>query len=175
MLILTRAETESLLEPDALREAVAAAMADVSAGRASMPARTAAVVDERGGMLAAMLAYLPAVGGLGAKLISLFPGNANGPVPTHQGVVLVFDDHTGTPVALLDGTSITAARTAAGSALSIELLARPESATLAILGTGRPGAVPCRWRRCGSDPSPRSAWPAATRAGPRRWSPTWRR
>jgi ornithine cyclodeaminase len=136
MLVVNRAETESLLDPDALRQAVAAAMADVSAGRASMPARIAARVDEREALLAAMPGYLPALGGLGAKLVSLFPQNARRDIATHHAVVVIFDDQTGAPVALLDGSSITAARTAAASALSTELLARPSARTLAILGTG---------------------------------------
>jgi ornithine cyclodeaminase len=57
-------------------------------------------------------------------------------LPTHQAVVVVFDAESGEPLALLDGTSITTLRTAAGSALSAELLAREDAATLAILGTG---------------------------------------
>jgi ornithine cyclodeaminase len=138
MLVLSREETEMLLDRDldALRRAVAEAMADLSAGRASMPRRIAAEVEEQSGLLAAMAAYLPGLGGLGAKLVSLFPGNAGGAVPTHQAVVVMFDARTGSPVALLDGASITAARTAAGSALSTELLAPAGARTLAILGTG---------------------------------------
>jgi alanine dehydrogenase len=135
MLVLSRAEIQPLLDLDALRAAVAGAMREVSAGRASMPARIAAVVPERG-LLAAMPAHLPGDGGLAAKLVSLFPGNAGTDLPTHQAVILVFDPDTGRPVALLDGTAITTARTAAGSALSADLLARPDARTLAILGTG---------------------------------------
>ncbi len=134
MLILTGADTRALLDLDELRVTLAAAMRDVSDGRASMPPRIAAVVPERG-LLAAMPAYLP-VGGLATKLVSLFPGNVGTAVPTHQAVVVIFDPDTGQPVALLDGTWITTARTAAGSALSADLLARPDAGTLAILGTG---------------------------------------
>jgi ornithine cyclodeaminase len=135
MLILGRTETESVLEPDAMRLALRVAMEDVSAGRGSSPPRIAAVVPDTG-LLAAMPAYLPNGGGLAAKLVSLFPGNTGSRLPTHQAVVLVFDPESGEPLALLDGTSITTRRTAAGSALSAELLAREESETLAILGTG---------------------------------------
>jgi alanine dehydrogenase len=135
VLVLTEAETRNLLDPDALREAVAAAMREVSAARVSMPARIAAQVPDRG-LLAAMPAYLPGAGGLAVKLVSLFPGNAGSGLPTHQAVILVFDPDTGAPVALLDGTWITTARTAAASALSADLLARPDARSLAILGTG---------------------------------------
>jgi ornithine cyclodeaminase len=136
MLILDRAQTEALLDPDELRGAVATAMAELSAGRASMPARIAARVEERGGLVAAMPAYLPGLPALAVKLVSVFPGNAGTGTPTHQALVLVFDRDTGSPLAMLDGTSITAARTAAASALATELLARPDSRVLAVLGTG---------------------------------------
>jgi alanine dehydrogenase len=136
VLVVSRAETEGLLDLDELRRAVGRAMADVSAGRASMPPRIAATVEDRGAILAAMPAYLPGLGGLAAKLVSLFPGNAGTGRPTHQAVVVVFDAATGEPAALLDGTWMTAARTAAGSALSVELLARRDARVLAILGTG---------------------------------------
>ena len=135
MLILDREQTAALLEPDALREAVARAMAELSSGGASQPPRIAAVTPD-GGLLAAMPAYVGGIDVLAAKLVSLFPGNAGSSLPTHQAVVLVFDARTGQPMALLDGTTITEARTAAGSALSTDLLARPDAAVLAILGTG---------------------------------------
>jgi ornithine cyclodeaminase/alanine dehydrogenase-like protein (mu-crystallin family) len=136
VLVLSRAETESLLDPDELRRAVATAMVDVSTGKASMPSRIAAEVDDRDGLLAAMPAYLATNGGLAAKLVSLFPRNAGTSLPTHQAVIVVFDAATGAPSALIDGTSVTAARTAAGSALATELLARRDTSVLAILGTG---------------------------------------
>jgi alanine dehydrogenase len=135
VLVLSRTDTESLLDLDALRDALRPAMEDVSSGRASMPARIAAAVPS-GGILAAMPAYVPTGGGLMTKLVSLFPGNAGTSLPTHQALVIVFDAESGEPLALLDGTSITTLRTAAGSALSAELLARPDARTLAILGTG---------------------------------------
>ena len=135
VLVLSRTDTESLLDLDALRDALRPAMEDVSSGRASMPARIAAAVPS-GGLLAAMPAYAPTGGGLMTKLVSLFPGNSGTSLPTHQALVIVFDAESGEPLALLDGTSITTLRTAAGSALSAELLARPDARTLAILGTG---------------------------------------
>jgi alanine dehydrogenase len=134
MLVLSRSDVAPLLEPDALRRAVAAAMADLSAGRVSMPNRVAALVAEYDGFLGAMPAYLPSSNALTTKLVSLFPRNRDR--PTHQAVLVAFDAETGTPIALLDATEITAARTAAGSALSTELLARGNARVLAVLGTG---------------------------------------
>jgi ornithine cyclodeaminase/alanine dehydrogenase-like protein (mu-crystallin family) len=134
VLVLSRADVEKLLDPDQLREAVARAMVDLSAGRASMPARIAALVSERDGLLAAMPAYLPSSGALTTKLVSLFPRNTDR--PTHQAVIVVFDPANGTPVALIDGEAITAARTAAASALATDLLARADAYRLVVIGTG---------------------------------------
>jgi alanine dehydrogenase len=134
MLVLSRSEVEDLLDVDELIDALAGAMADLSAGRASVPNRVGARVPEPDGLLAAMPGYAPSAGALASKLVTLFPGNTE--LPTHQAVIVAFDPASGRPEALLDGTAITAIRTAAGSALSTRLLARPEARTLAILGTG---------------------------------------
>lgn len=136
MLILSRAEVRELLDLDALIDALADAMADLSAGRASVPDRIAALVPERDALLAAMPGYVPSLGALVSKLVSLFPRNAGSAIPTHQAVIAVFDPETGSPVALIDGTEITAVRTGACSALSVRLLAREDASVLAVLGTG---------------------------------------
>jgi ornithine cyclodeaminase len=80
-----------------------------------------------------MPGYLPSAG-LGCKLVSLFPHNADR--PTHQASIVLFDPANGTPVALMDGTYITATRTAGAAALAARLLARDDARVLAIAGTG---------------------------------------
>ncbi|GAU70406.1 ornithine cyclodeaminase/mu-crystallin family protein [Streptomyces sp. NBRC 110611] len=136
MLVLARAEVEALLDMDALIDALASAMTDLSAGRASAPDRVAAPVPGRDGFLAAMPGFVPSAGALTSKLVSVFPHNSGTPLPTHQALIAVFDPDTGEPTALLDGTAITTARTAACSALSARLLAREDASVLAVLGTG---------------------------------------
>lgn len=136
MLVLNRAQVEALIDLDLLIDALAAAMADLSAGRASVPPRIAAFVPQHEGLLGTMPGYVPSIGVLMSKLVTLYPGNAGTALPTHQAIIATFDPETGRPSALLDGTAITAIRTGAGSALSARLLARPDSTVLAILGTG---------------------------------------
>lgn len=136
MLLLSRTEVAGLLDLDELIDALAPAMADLSAGRASVPPRVGAVVPGRDGRLMAMSAHVAARSALMTKLVSLFPRNGGTALPTHQAVIVVFDADTGAPVAFLDGTEITAARTGACSALSVRLLARQDAAVLAVLGTG---------------------------------------
>ena len=133
MIFLSEAEVRELLDLDELVDALAAAHKDLSAGAASMPPRIAALVEERQGLLGVMPAYLPSAG-LACKLVTLFPQNTDR--HTHQAVIAVFDPDNGTPLALMDGTYITATRTAAGSALATRLLAREDAEVLAILGTG---------------------------------------
>jgi alanine dehydrogenase len=132
MLVLSRAEVEELLDLDELTDALARAHVELSAGAASMPPRIAALAGEAG-LLGAMPAYLPSAG-LGCKLVSLFPGNVDR--PTHQAEIIVFDPENGSPVAVMDGTYITAMRTAAAAALAARTLAREDARVLAILGTG---------------------------------------
>jgi alanine dehydrogenase len=136
VLVLSSREVAQLLDVDALIDALAGAMVDLSLGRASAPPRVGAFVEEGDGMLAAMPGYTPSAGALAAKLVTLFPRNAGGALPTHQAVIAVFDPSNGKLAALIDGTEITAVRTGAGSALATRLLAREDAATLAILGTG---------------------------------------
>ena len=133
MLLLTRSDVEELLDLDELVDALARAHERLSAGEVSMPPRVAALVPEREALLGAMPAYVPG-DALACKLVSLFPQNRDR--QTHQAAIMVFDHENGTPAALMDGTYITAARTAAGSALATRRLARDDARVLAILGTG---------------------------------------
>lgn len=132
MIVLSRAEVEQLLDLDALIDALAEAHRELSEGKASMPPRIAAFA-EREGLLGAMPSYLPSAG-LACKLVTLFPQNTDR--HTHQALIGVFDAENGSPIALMDGTYITATRTAAGSALATRLLAREDAHILAILGAG---------------------------------------
>ena len=73
------------------------------------------------------------------KAVCIVPGNAARGLDSHQGFVALFDGETGRTRALVNAGAITAVRTAAVSAVATELLARPESRTLAILGSGTQG------------------------------------
>jgi alanine dehydrogenase len=173
MLVLSRRDVESLLDLEALVAAVAAAMAALSTGRASVPPRVAAVVERSGGLLGAMPACLPGADVLEAKLVSLFPGKAGTAFPTHQAAIVSSDPSTGAPVASMDAEYITEVRTAAGSA---RLLAREDARVLAVLATGVQARAHAR--RCqGSGRSRKSGWPDGTVPRPRRspnaWRPSW--
>jgi alanine dehydrogenase len=134
VLVLARPEVQKLLDVEELIEALGPAMVELSEGRVSMPPRIAAHIEDREAFVAAMPAFLPGLGALETKLVSVFPHNTDR--PSHQAVIVCFEPDTGTPLALMDATYVTAMRTAAGSALATRLLARDDANVLAIVGTG---------------------------------------
>jgi alanine dehydrogenase len=170
VLVLGRSDVRALLDLDALIDGLAAAMADLSAGRAPVPLRIGAMVPERDGILVAMPAYAPSVNALMGKFLTDFAGNPAKGLPRGHAVIVAFDPATGAPTALLEASEITAARTAAGSALSARLLARAHAAVLALLGTGLQARWHARAMRCvrelrevrvaGRDPSRAAAFAA---------------
>ena len=136
MLVINRREVESLIDLDELVDALAPAMVELSAGTVSLPPRIAADVPARSAFVGVMPTYLPSSESLVVKLVSVFPQNDALGLESHQAVIAVFDAGTGVVEAVMDGSYITATRTAAGSALATRLLAREDAHVLALLGTG---------------------------------------
>jgi alanine dehydrogenase len=136
LLFLSQADVVRLLDVDQLLEALAASFVELSAGRTSVPPRIAARTPS-GGLLGAMPGY--AGGVLEAKLVSVFPQNHVRGLPSHQGLIALFDESTGAPLAVMDGVAITGIRTGASAAVAAKWLARPEASALAILGAGVQG------------------------------------
>ncbi|WP_242216765.1 ornithine cyclodeaminase family protein [Shinella zoogloeoides] len=75
---------------------------------------------------------------IAVKLVGAFPGNPAlpSPEPAVQGLVALFDGTTGRPLMTCDGAALTQVKTAADSALAAELLSRPDSSTLLLVGAG---------------------------------------
>jgi len=85
-----------------------------------------------------MPAHLPG-DNIAVKLVSVFHGNHRLGIPGHLALICLFDPETGSARAVMDGTYITAIRTAGGAALSARLLARADARILAIIGAGVQG------------------------------------
>ena len=83
-------------------------------------------------------------GMLGVKAGGYFPGNAGRSIPNHQSTVMLFDPDSGRPVAMVGGNLLTALRTSAASALSIDRLARADARVLGIVGAGHQAAFQLR-------------------------------
>ena len=136
LVYLTEADVRTLVQMPALRARLREAFVQFSTGGADVPPRIAARAPN--GFLGAMPGYVAGVG-LVLKAVSVFAGNHGSEVPSHQGVIVVFDEDNGTPLAIIDGASITALRTAASAAVAADVLARPEATVLAIIGGGVQG------------------------------------
>ena len=120
-------------------EIVKGAFAQLSAGRAVAPLRTQLPVERHEGVTLFMPAYLSESDGLGIKIVSVFPRNLEMGLPTIFALVVVVEAATGRPVAVMDGTYLTALRTGAASGAATDLLARQDARAAAIFGAGAQG------------------------------------
>lgn len=130
MFVLSAEDLRALLSyPECL-----AALEQALAQPAEVPPRQQAPAGD--GVLLLLPAFQAAPAGLGVKLVSVFDRNSARGLERIQGLYLYLEALTGRPLALLEGRTLTAIRTAAVSALATRYLANPEPATLAVFGTG---------------------------------------
>lgn len=131
---LAEAEVAKLLSYEALIPAMRDAFIAFSAGKVQQPVRNMLTVEEGERYFGMMPAAMP--GAMGAKMVSFYPGNARKGIHTHFAAIGLFDPQHGHPIAFMDGRLITEMRTAAASAAVSEVLASPESRSLALVGSG---------------------------------------
>jgi ornithine cyclodeaminase len=136
MLALTADDIRTLVSmPDAIR-LVRDAFRELSAGKAVSPLRTPIPVPQQDAVSLFMPAAVPSAGGIGLKVVSVFPHNREHGKPSIYAIVYLVDPTDGSPLALLDGTFLTALRTGAVSGAATDLLARPDARVLAMFGSG---------------------------------------
>ena len=136
-LLLSRREIESFFTMKMCMEAVEKAFAGLARGQAKMPQRTPIALPEKSGLALFMPAHIKSLGAIGAKVVTVYPENARKHrLPCILGTILLLDEETGFPVAIMDGGFITAMRTGAVSGVAINLMARPDASTAMIFGTG---------------------------------------
>jgi alanine dehydrogenase len=133
---LDRERVAGLLSMEAAISVMEQTFRSLAAGECLQPLRSLMWLPDGNGILGMMPGYARGPDILGIKVITIFHANGALGLPSHQGVVMLFDAKTGAPLLMLDASAITAIRTAAASALATRLLARPDAAHLAILGTG---------------------------------------
>ena len=124
--------------------AMSAALQAVSAGEVHNPLRTIVMPPFDGAP--GLLGLMPAIRAgdrwvYGLKEVCVFPGNHHKGIDSHQGSVLLHDGETGRLLTIMNGSLITAIRTAAATAVASQALARSDSRVLAIVGAG----IQARW------------------------------
>ena len=137
ILLLRDEEVQALLDPPSLLDALAEGFKSLSEGKVAAPPRNELRMGEAGFILG-MPAWQPS-SDAAIKLVSVFHGNHQLGLPSHQALICLFDGQTGSSICIMNGAAITAARTAGAAALSTRLLARDDASVLAILGAGVQG------------------------------------
>jgi thiomorpholine-carboxylate dehydrogenase len=132
MRFISEQQVREVLHFPELIQAMREALQALSGGRVLQPVRGVIPVVEHNGWFGIM----PAVYGdvMGAKLVTFYPGNVD--LHTHQATIQLFRAATGEPLAWMDGRVITEMRTAAVSAVALDLLAARLPLVLVILGSG---------------------------------------
>jgi ornithine cyclodeaminase len=136
MLVITAAEVEALLLMPAAIEVMRRAMIQVSERRTVLPLRQFMAIPDAPGKLAVMPGYIADPPVFGVKTVAKYTHPPGSPHGSHVGIVQLFDAETGLLLAIIEGGTLTAIRTAAASALATDTLARPDARRLAIIGTG---------------------------------------
>lgn len=135
MLIVPEALIAGLVTPEDAFTAIEACFASMSRGDAyNFPVVREALGE---GRQYGFKSGLDRAGGqMGVKAGGYFPGNAERGMINHQSSVFLFDPQSGRPVAMVGGNLLTALRTAAASAISIDRLARKDAKVLGMVGAG---------------------------------------
>ena len=123
------------LDPEDIQKAVAHAYSLVLDNDFHMPDRVHVPQAEN------TLLLMPCFAGdyFATKLVSVFPGAAASGLPVVNGIVMLADNHTGAPLAIMDGAALTARRTGAVGGLAVACLTPENIRTAGIIGAGVQG------------------------------------
>jgi ornithine cyclodeaminase/alanine dehydrogenase-like protein (mu-crystallin family) len=141
VLALSRSDLKMLVPMREAVELMKTAFQELSEGRAQAPVRSVLTVDDRPSAMLMMPGYVPASAALGFKTVAFFGGNAEHGLPVIHAIVCLLDAATGVPLAIMEGGYVTALRTGAVSGAATDLLARPDSRTLVVIGAGVQGVT----------------------------------
>lgn len=133
---LSAADVRAALPMTQAIEVMKAAFVELSEYRAIVPMRTHVPMPIHRGDVLVMPAYSPDTARFGLKVITLFENNPALNLPFIQAMVMVFDTATGSPVAIMEGTSLTAIRSGAASGAATDMLARQDARKVAVFGAG---------------------------------------
>ena len=136
-LLLSRSDVIKVLDMQETMDILEVAFADLSKGKAIMPLRTPISAPEYNGLALFMPAYLKGMGALGAKVVTVYKDNQEKfNMATVLGTIILLDEKSGSPIAIMDGGFLTAMRTGGVAGLATRLLARKDAEIHTLFGTG---------------------------------------
>ena len=138
---LTAENVLAAVSPERAVEAVRDGFIAYARGEWAMPHKVYVAAYTNGDFRA-----MPAIGAGHAvlKWVTSFPVNLERGLPTVKAIVLVSDAETGMPVAVLEGSALTALRTGAAAVLAAETLGRADAGSVAVIGAGVNGKATVR-------------------------------
>ncbi|MGA2978192.1 MAG: ornithine cyclodeaminase family protein [Terriglobales bacterium] len=137
VMTLSEKDVERYLDPAKLIDGLEDGFRSLELGEVQSPPRSQLSVVGKGFCLT-MPAWRPGMQ-LTVKIVNVFDGNLQIGLPNHLALISLFDPDTGATSCIMDGTYITAIRTAAAAALSVRLLSRAGSRIATVIGTGVQG------------------------------------
>ena len=140
LLYLSQGDVEACLEVKDSINAVEEGIRALGHGKAVQPEKIYLTLEKYNGFVKPMIAHVEPINIIASKVFSFFPGNPRKyGLPTVQAAIILTDPETGTHLALMDGTWITALRTAATTAIAAKYLSRKDSEVVGIVGAGVQG------------------------------------
>jgi ornithine cyclodeaminase len=132
MLVLSESNVRELIDIPELIRALEQAHIQYSTGKAVMPVRLVMPLPQIQGRVTSMPGYLAQDNALGMKVVTFFQNNPKQNLPAILATIMLFSAETGTITAVMDGSYITAIRTACASAMATKLLANADATGLGI-------------------------------------------
>jgi len=139
MLILTQTDIKKLLPLREIKKVILAverAFCDFAEGNTQMPPKVYLDFKKYKGDLRIMPAFSKTLNKAGTKIVNVHPENPKRRLKTVMAVIVLNDPKTGLPLALMDGTYITALRTGAAGGVAVKYLARKSAKSLGVVGAG---------------------------------------
>ena len=134
-LILTRKEVEPIATMALAVDAVERAFASFGRGEAVMPPKVYLDIDDHEGDFRAMPSRLGDSAGI--KWVNVHPKNeARHGLPSVMGVFVLSDPKNAFPLAIMDGTSLTALRTGASGGVASKALYAGTPSSIGLIGCG---------------------------------------
>lgn len=140
MRLIARSDVERLLPVSACVDVMRHAMTATSERNVTLPIRQFMPIPHAPGKLAIMPGTMADPACFGIKLVCKYDRPRGDALGTHVGMVMLFDSAKGVPLAMIEGSSLTAIRTSAASAVATDVLARKDATRLSIIGNGEQAA-----------------------------------
>jgi alanine dehydrogenase len=139
VLIFSEKEVKSCLPMKDAINAVRQAYVAFAEGRVAMPPVVHLCVEKYNGEIDVKTGYVEDFQLISTKIASGFYDNPKIGLPSGVAVVILMDLKTGLPLAIMDGTYLTAVRTGAAGGVAASVLARKSSKTVGVIGAGSQG------------------------------------